>query len=296
MSIVKSFSVGVGDMFYIDHNSDNFTIIDCYLSDDNKETIVNEIIRKKADKGITRFISTHPDEDHIQGLKYLDEKIDLLNFYCVNNTVIKEEETTDFKHYCKLRDDSKKAYYIRQGCQRRWMNLGSEERGQSGITIVWPDVDNEFFKEAMDVAEEEDGSANNISAVIKYSLANSAKILWFGDLEKDFMENIADDIIWPNAHIVFAPHHGRKSGKIPEDILEEINPSLVVIGEAPAENLDYYQNYNTITQNSAGDITFECLDKKVHVFVSEIDYTVDFLDDEDIESQKGHYYIGTLNL
>lgn len=39
MSIVKSFSVGDGDMFYIDHNSDNFTTIDCCYSDDeNKET------------------------------------------------------------------------------------------------------------------------------------------------------------------------------------------------------------------------------------------------------------------
>lgn len=28
MSIIKSFSVGDGDMFYIDHNSDNFSIID----------------------------------------------------------------------------------------------------------------------------------------------------------------------------------------------------------------------------------------------------------------------------
>ena len=31
MSIIKSFSVGEGDMFYIDHNSDNFSIIDCNL-------------------------------------------------------------------------------------------------------------------------------------------------------------------------------------------------------------------------------------------------------------------------
>jgi hypothetical protein len=35
MSIVKSLSVGNGDMFYIQHGSDNFTIIDCCLSDDN---------------------------------------------------------------------------------------------------------------------------------------------------------------------------------------------------------------------------------------------------------------------
>lgn len=29
MSIVKSYAVGAGDMFYIRHNTDNFTIIDC---------------------------------------------------------------------------------------------------------------------------------------------------------------------------------------------------------------------------------------------------------------------------
>ena len=44
MSIVKSFSVGDGDMFYIDHNSDNFTTIDCCYSDDeNKETNFEEM-------------------------------------------------------------------------------------------------------------------------------------------------------------------------------------------------------------------------------------------------------------
>ena len=44
MSIIKSFSVGEGDMFYIKHNSSNFSIIDCCLDDDNKEEIVDEII------------------------------------------------------------------------------------------------------------------------------------------------------------------------------------------------------------------------------------------------------------
>ena len=34
MSIIKSFSAGNGDMFYINHNSDNFTTIDCCYEDD----------------------------------------------------------------------------------------------------------------------------------------------------------------------------------------------------------------------------------------------------------------------
>ena len=36
MSIVKSFSVGDGDMFYILHNSSNFTIIDYLCAYDGK--------------------------------------------------------------------------------------------------------------------------------------------------------------------------------------------------------------------------------------------------------------------
>ena len=58
MSIIKSLSVGNGDMFYIKHGSDNFSIIDCSLNETNKTRIVNEIITESKGKGITRFIST----------------------------------------------------------------------------------------------------------------------------------------------------------------------------------------------------------------------------------------------
>ena len=37
MPLVRSFTVGNGDMFYIKHGSDNFTIIDCQLFGDHKE-------------------------------------------------------------------------------------------------------------------------------------------------------------------------------------------------------------------------------------------------------------------
>jgi beta-lactamase superfamily II metal-dependent hydrolase len=83
MSKVKSFSVGNGDMFYIKHGSDNFSIIDCCLCDDNKAGIVNELKIESKNKTITRFISTHPDEDHIQQLNYLDDNTPIYNFYVV---------------------------------------------------------------------------------------------------------------------------------------------------------------------------------------------------------------------
>jgi len=302
MSKIKSFSVGNGDMFYIEHNSDNFTIIDCFLSDDNKESIVDELIEKSNHKGIIRFISTHPDDDHIHGLKYLDKRMNLLNFYCVKNEVTKKDETEDFVRYCELRDSSKKAFYIYKGCSRKWMNLnGNDEngkyRGSSGINILWPDIDNEFFKDALEKANN-GSSPNNISPIIKYSIEDGATFLWMGDLEKDFMENIKDEISFSKINILFAPHHGRQSGKVPSDWLEQMDPDIVIIGEASSDDLDYsgYDDFSKITQNSAGDIIFDCEESKIHIYVSNENYSVDFLDYEYEIDKYGCSYIGTLNI
>lgn len=298
MSVIKSFSVGNGDMFYINHGSDNFTVIDCYICEDNENKIINEIIDKSKNKGITRFISTHPDEDHIKGLKIYRQKVGISNFYCVKNNATKDDETDDFKEYCDLRDGDKH-YYIYEDCTRKWMNQSGEDnsgfnRGSSGINILWPDTTNQYFKKELEcVANGE--SPNNISPIIRYSLEDGVKVLWFGDLENDFMESIKENLKIEKADIIFAPHHGRDSGKIPKEILDKINPKLIVIGEAPSENLNYYSGYNTITQNSAGDITFECEENKVHIYVSNNKYSVTFLENE-YKSNNYDYYIGTLLL
>jgi beta-lactamase superfamily II metal-dependent hydrolase len=294
MSIVKSFSVGDGDMYYIKHMSDNFTMIDCCMSEDDSDDIIKEIKSESKHKGIVRFISTHPDDDHIRGLADLDDEMKLLNFYCVKNKATKPDETTDFDRYCELRDDSKKAFYIFRGCSRKWMNTKSEERGSAGINILWPVTTNEHYKAALKDANE-GKSPNNISSIVKYSLNGGATILWMGDLETGFMEKIKDEFTIDAADILFAPHHGRDSGKVPQDWLDDMDPKIVIIGEAPSKHLNYYDGYDTITQNSAGDITLECVSEKVHIYVSNQNYSVDFLDDENMADTYGKY-IGTLKV
>ncbi len=293
MSIIKSFSVGNGDLFYIDHNSDNFTIIDCNLKDDKKEEIMDEICDAGKEKGIMRFISTHPDEDHFHGIEYFDERFSIVNFYCVKNEATKSEETTSFMHYCKLRD-SEKVFNVYEGCYRKWMNRKDDQRGSSGINILWPVTTNEEFKKQLKIAKE-GGNANNISPIIKYSLESGVTALWFGDLETDFMESIVDDVSLSKVDIVFAPHHGRSSGKLPKKWLDEMSPKIIVIGEADSSMLDYYMGYNTITQNSAKDITFECETGKVHVYVSSSTYTVDYLNDEGFSDDLLGSYIGSFD-
>jgi len=272
MSIIKSFSVGNGDMFYIKHNSDNFTIIDCYLKMDNKDRIIAEVKQQSKTKTLSRFISTHPDEDHFGGIHWLDDELPIQNFYVVKNQAIKTDETESFKRYCALRDDSKKAYYIEQGCSRKWMNLGDEKRGSSGLSILWPKLDNENFINALNNCNE-GKSFNNTSAVIRYKLQDGASILWLGDLETDFMESIIDDIKLEKTTIVFASHHGRESGKIPDSWLEKLDPQIIVIGEAKSRHLHYYTGYQKLTQNKAGDITMELVNNKVHFYSSKPEYS-----------------------
>ena len=295
MSIIKSLSVGNGDMFYIKHNSDNFSIIDCCISDDNKEEILEELKKESQDRTIKRFISTHPDDDHIRGLEYLNQEMPIWNFYCVRNEATKEYETTDFKQYCSLRG-SDKAFYLEKGCSRYWMNRSSNERGSAGIIMLWPVTSNKHYKEALQQATD-GGSPNNISPIIKYSLKSGANVLWMGDLETDFMKNIEESLSLDRVDILFAPHHGRDSGKVPKSWLDILDPKIVVVGEAPSEHLNYYSSYNTIKQNSAGTLLFDCIENAVRVYVESYTYGEDFLEYEHLARiNYDLVYIGTLFL
>jgi hypothetical protein len=159
------------------------------------------------------------------------------------------------------------------------------------VAGAWPITANEHYKEALTQAA--DGECpNNISIVLKYH-TGGGKVLWMGDLESDFMDKIKDEVAMEATDILFAPHHGRDSGKVPAEWLEQMEPQVIIIGEAPSEHLNYYSGYNTITQNSAGDITMECVEGKTHFYVSNYDYSVDFLDDENKTDDCGKY-IGTL--
>lgn len=295
MSKVKSFSVGNGDMFYIRHNSDNFTTIDCCLTDDVKDNILNEIETESLGKGIKRFISTHPDDDHIKGLVEYDDKFGILNFYRVDNdTTKKDTDTDDFKRYKKLRDDSKKSFELKKGCKRKWMNESDDERDGAGLYCLWPITDNNLYKEALKTAAD-GGSPNNISPAVKY-LVGKFSFLWMGDMETNMQEEFDKKVINTHTTIVFAPHHGRKSGHIPSSLMNNLTPKLVIVGEAPSGKLDYYSKYDTITQNTAGDILFETNGNYLDVFVSKSEYTKTdgMMENDNHGKHDGMKYLGSV--
>lgn len=188
------------------------------------------------------------------------------------------------------------AYKIYKGCKRKWMNVSDSERGSAGISVLWPDENNETFQNALQDAESSD-NPNNISPAIVYSLEEGVRALWLGDMENDYMVAIEDDIALSPVDILFAPHHGRKSGRVPKTWLDKLEPRLIVVGEAPSDELDYYSNYNTLTQNSARDILFCCEAGKTHVYVGSPSYSVNFLsEDPNAPRVKGVlHYLGSFD-
>ena len=175
------------------------------------------------------------------------------------------------------------------------MNQGDDIRGSSGINIKWPDTTNTDFLNALQDAK--NGlSPNNICPIITYSLNNNINVYWFGDLETDYINNIKDKINWTEADVVFASHHGRSSGRIPNEILEKIKPKVVIIGEAPSENLDYYTGYETITQNTAENIVIICEDNTSDFYVSNSNYRTPPANLKMIYGKyfEGYTYIGSL--
>jgi len=295
MITIKSFSVGNGDMFYINHANKTLTIIDCNIIEESEEYIINEIKEIDKKKDLNRFISTHPDKDHITGIKLFDEEIGINNFYCVENK-IQTENSDDFKKYYELRNNSK--LKLEKNMSNYWLNKTNNERTSSGIFILWPNTDNKDFKDEKEKLENnEKVSANNISPIIEYSLKEGITALWFGDMENDFLEKIINNVELPKADVIFAPHHGRDSGKIPKDILEKIDPKLIIIGEANSEYLNYYDGFDTITQNKAKNIVLKCVTGKIHIYTTN-EFDSDFLDKENVAGQlsTGEIYIGSLNL
>lgn len=273
MSIIKSFSVGNGDTFYIDHNSDNFTIIDICNFGDDWQNVLEQIKTRSSRKGVHRFISTHPDLDHISGLTEMSSELPHLNFYCVKNKAAKDE-TEEFITYRKLHN-GENVFYLESGGERKWMNISDNERLSSGIDILWPILSNDSFESALKAAENGE-SPNDISPIITYSEGGS-RVLWMGDMTNEFMLSIIDEVELPQVDILFAPHHGRESGRVPSEWLEKMDPQVIVVGEAESENLHYYPGYNTLTQNSAGHITFDCGPNRTDVYVSNKGYSVKFL-------------------
>lgn len=275
MSIVKSFSFPKGeirgDTFYIKHGVNSFTVIDCYLLADSvtkennrQKEIIDEIVEQSKGR-VRRFISTHPDNDHIAGIEELLRRWPTTNFYAVKNDIPADKNDSSLSKYIEMKDNHN--YAIKRGIERCWLNDSNAENQGSGINFHWPILSNNKFKEALDNVSKGQ-KVNDICPIFTYTIEDGATYMWMGDLETEMQQtyyNECSDEI-PCVNILFQPHHGRKSGSLPSALLDALDPQLIIIGNAPSEHIDYGNSRMTITQNTAGDLVFVNESKYVHIY------------------------------
>lgn len=281
MGVIHFMNVKEGDCIWIEHPSGHNTVIDvsngnedgevCEAMYDNlqgnhhqKEHPVNpiEYLKKFKVSSIFRFVLTHPDMDHMDGLEALFNNFTVNNFWDTDNNKEMEEGTnwgkykaSDWEYYQKIRkfEENPKTLHLYSGSKGKYYNLAEDgNSGADGLYILAP------TKQLVENANETK-DYNDASYVILYRTGNGKKVVFAGDSAKKtwdyILEKHRDDV--ENIDLLIAPHHGRKSGGN-DEYLDVLNPSLTLFGNAKSQYLDYNSWNNRgldhITNNQANTI------------------------------------------
>ena len=278
MGIIHFLNVNEGDCTWIHHPSGRNTVIDVSAAvpttefarssgnHNQKDYPVNPIAYLKGFgvSTIFRFILTHPDMDHMDGMKALFESFAVWNFWDTENTKEMSDGDSwgkynkdDWDYYQKVRKSSSdpKVLRIYAGSHGKFFNEDEDGKsGADGLYILAPTRD--LVETANDT-----GDYNDCSYVLLYKASNK-KIIFAGDsAEKTWdyiLESHRDEV--SDVDILFAPHHGRKTGGN-SDYLDVLNPKLTLFGNAKSEYLDYNawnrRNLDHITNNQANCIILD---------------------------------------
>lgn len=186
-------------------------------------------------QSIFRFIATHPDLDHLRGLRRISqEKIPILNFWDTNHNITEkdtdsDEDKAEWADYQRLRSSTsepKMFFNYRDGQGKYWNQDDSGGPGD-GLYILAP------TPELRDSANEvEDPNAH--SYVISFQHAG-IKVVFGGDVTQDGWESIHQrygaDL---KCHVLKVSHHGRDSG-YHQAAVEAMSPqyTIVSVGKKP---------------------------------------------------------------
>ena len=150
MSIVKSFAVGNGDMFYIRHNSDNFTIIDCNLNAETASERIEEL--RQQSSGNTKCVV----REALRSNRGKQQKADFRNTKCVVQEALRKlydcplttksalfgsviDETYQEEHVRRL--PTQRAIALRSPCgtgkTKATHELLKELSEKTSISVVW---------------------------------------------------------------------------------------------------------------------------------------------------------------
>ena len=272
MAIIHFLNVKEGDCSIIEHNSGHVTVIDvcnaktpepvmealsAMFATAERGGIIGNFHQKKhpvnpisymRDHGISsifRYIQTHPDMDHMGGVKALFKTFSPWNFWDTDNAKKIPSSSWDGSPYSKedwdfykrLRDEKPqqdpKRLALLSGACGQFYNVGEDgSQGGDGLHVLAPTQD------LVDAANKAD-DYNDCSYVLLYCEGKN-RIVFGGDSHDDtwdyIIEKYGDDVT--DIDLLIAPHHGRKSGRSYK-FLDTLRPTLTFFGNASSEHLAY---------------------------------------------------------
>lgn len=302
MAKIHFLNVDEGDCSIIEHDNGNVTMIDICCGNVEEKVPLTEMfsadsvnrlrgnynqkayptnpvkyLKRHNVRSIFRYIQTHPDMDHMDGLKNLSDSFPIWNFWDTENTKKQDFDENgktgrflkqDWDCYMKLRKSSKnpKALFYYDGSTNKY--YAEDDNGilkDDFIKILAPTKD--LLK-----AAEEAQNWNDSSYVILYCV-QGRKILFCGDADMGtithLLENHKDEV--SNLDVLIAPHHGRDSDK-DFTFLDIMKPKLTLIGNAKCQHLAYdkwnSKDLEHIQNNQGGNILVDIFNGEMHVSCS----------------------------
>lgn len=287
-------NVGHGDCTVIEHPSGRLTMVDINNSQDYdpesrqslarelQETygyvdnvLIEEAENRELDCPITfftsmfpnrplfRFILTHPDLDHMRGLKNLFDQVPVYNFWDTANrkptpNFRSDADREDWNFYQELRAGHVANVTVRNFTRGAdaWAFSRNDDGtpGGDGIFILSPT--DEFVAEC-----NERGVSNDLSITLYVAHAGVSVILP-GDAEAAAWENMLS--LYGNhlkSKVLKASHHGRDTG-FHLDALKAIEPEFVVLSVGRKPETDAHKKYayhcnNVYSTRRYGRLTLE---------------------------------------
>ncbi len=295
-------NVGDGDCIWIRHANGANTVIDVCLAKADKlvkaQDAATEIfstskpnsvrgnynqaanpenpiqyLQKFGVDSVFRFILSHPDMDHMDGMQDFFEAFHPTNFWDTKNSKPKPEfgeqcrySEEDWDFYQAIRGSKKNptCLYLYDGSKGKYYNENEDgTSGGNGLQILSPTG-------SLVTGANKCGDYNDCSYVILYK-TGKFKILFCGDAGNNTFEHLITNhrIDISNIDLLIAPHHGRK-GTINFSFLDVMQPKLTFFGNASSDHLAYEEWSNRklekITNNQTGSIiaVFEGDNMKVY--------------------------------
>lgn len=243
-------NVGKGNCTICEFHSGRLGMIDIdnsRIQDDERVLTdpVEYFLNKFKEKGLFRFILTHPDMDHMSGLYELANKVSVANFWDTeHNKTFREKDwegspydRRDWEQYLGFRESSEdpKCLKLYRGEESKccWI--------QDNIDILSPSQD--LVKLSAETSDDSSEKYHHLSYVLMIKHAG-IKVLLGGDASVDAWESILKGVGANSlkSDIFLAPHHGSENN-VNEDVFEAINPDYVIV--SVAEGVEYARQYYT---------------------------------------------------